>query len=110
MTTRKLLPTAHCYRNPTFRHTGPHHRAGPIVYLYQGRDWTVMACHGLGDDRIQPRPIESEATDVSPNHKPAPDSHTISRAGKYKQLPGLPGPPGLRGLPGWRCFPVLWDA
>lgn len=48
MTTRKLLPTAHCYRNSTFRHTSPHHRAGPIVYLYQGRDWTVMACHGLG--------------------------------------------------------------
>lgn len=39
---------------------------GSIVYLYQGRDWTVMAW-----DRVQPRSIESEATDVSPNHSPA---------------------------------------
>lgn len=110
MTTRKLLPTAHCYRSPTFRHTGPHHRAGPIVYLYQGRDWTVMACHGLGDDRIQQRPIESEATDVSPNHKPALTATQISRGPNVSCLPTHKQLPGLPGLPGWRCFPVLWDA
>lgn len=69
-----------------------------------------LPCYGLGD-RIQPRPIESEATDVSPNHKPAlTASHTMS-PGAQCELPGcLPKYLSLPGLPGWRCFPVLWDA
>lgn len=78
MTTRNMLPTAHLLQKSDLQaHRSPP-SGGSIVYLCQGRDWTVMAwlawqeltdCPGC--ERSQPRSIESEATDVSPNHTPA---------------------------------------
>lgn len=49
MTTRNLLPTAHLLQKSDLgAHRSPP-SGGSIVYLCQGRDWTVMACQDCKD-------------------------------------------------------------
>lgn len=93
---------------------------GSIVYLCQGRD-PGLDRHRPGDrpaaaDRIRRDPCVTYGVH---NHKPAlkaTQSHTEPhRAPRARR--GLPADwactkplSGLPWLPGWRCFPVLWDA